>query len=396
MILMDGVLRETDVSITVFHGMEGLESLRDAWDEIVSGMSRRHFFHLWEWHHSYLKWLEPDPDNMMFFLFTNGETPVAVFPLRFARISLGGLKLRALTFPSHDHTAICDIVCHRDALKLPLFQLLVQHLRNERESWDVIHLPHMLEDSCAIAAIQEHPPSAFLIKREGGCDCLGVTETYDSLGLSGKFRYNLKRTRQHLNQLPGVRFTFAKAGLDLEAGLDAFMDVEASGWKGSQGAGTAIRLDPRLVSFYRELAGAFSSSGKVAINTLHAEGKCIAAQFCLLSDDTVYMLKIGYDEGYKRYAPGKHLVDLFIRQYMEDCTVKSINFVAQREWHADWRPKTIDISKLYVFNASLAGIAGFAALKLHEVLKKYYEEYIQPRIPKRILKRVGRASAGDR
>lgn len=392
---MQHLLRDEDVSITLFQGMEGLESLRDAWNEIVSGMTRRHFFHLWEWHHSYLKCLAPDPDKLMFFLFTKGEAPVAIFPLQFTRIPLGGLKLKALTFPSHDHMPICDIICHRDALQLPLFQLLVQHLRNQGESWDVIHLPHLLEDACAIKAIQQHPPSAFLFRREGGCDCIDVTGTYEALGLSGKFRYNLKRTRQHLNQLPGVRFTFAQDGLDLEEGLDAFLDVEASGWKGSQGSGTAIKLQPRLVSFYRELIGAFSVSGKVAINTLHADGKCIAAQFCLLSDDTVYMLKIGYDEGYKRYAPGKHLVDLFIRRYMENCTVKSINFVAEREWHADWKPKTISISKLYIFNASMSGIIGFAALKLHGILKKNYREHIKPRISKRILERMGKTSSSS-
>jgi hypothetical protein len=383
---MQHMLKDEDVSITFYQGMDGLDSLREAWNKIVSGMIRRYFFHLWEWYKCYLKCLEPDPNKILFFLFTKGETPVAIFPLQFTSIYLRGLKLRALAFPSHDHMPLCDIICHRDALELPLFQLLVQHLQKQQESWDVLYLPHLLEEACAIKAIQQHPPSAFLSRREGGCDCIDVTGTYEAYSqrLSGKFRYNLKRTRQHLNQLPGVRFTFAQEGLDLDEGLDAFMDVEASGWKGFQGTGTAIKLQPRLVSFYRELTNVFSVSRRVAINTLHADGKCIAAQFCLLTDDIVYMLKIGYHEDYKRYAPGKHLVDLFIRRYMENCTVKSINFVAQREWHADWKPKTIDISKLYIFNTSLAGIIGFVILKCYPILMKYYQIYIRPHLSRRI------------
>ena len=253
----------------------------------------------------------------------------------------------------------------------------------------MIHLPHLLEDACAITTIQQYPPSAFVLRPDGGCDFIDVTGTYEAyvLGLSKNLRRSLKRSKQYLKALPEVRITFAQDSPDLEDRLEAFMDVEASGWKGFQGTGTAIKLQPRLVSFYRELTRTFSVSGNVAINTLNVDGKCVAAQFCLLADDTVYMLKIGYDEDYKHYAPGKHLLDLYIQRCMENSTVKSINFVTDTEWHADWRPKTLDKSELYIFNTSLAGIIGSAFLKCHGVLQKNYRVHIKPRIPKRILER---------
>lgn len=391
---MRDVLKKMDISITVFLGMEGLESLRDTWEKVVSGMDHRRFFHLWEWHHSYLQCLEPDPNTLMFFLFTKRETPVAIFPLRFTKISLGGLQLKAVVFPSHSHMALCDLICHRDALHLPLFQLLSEYLQNQNKFWDVIHLPHLLEDACAITAIQQHPPSAFLLRRESGCDFIDMTGTYEAYvqGLSKNFRRSLKRAKQYLDELPGVRITFAQDGPDLEEGLDSFMDVEASGWKGSQGTGTAIKLQPGLVAFYRELTRAFSVSGKAAINTLNIDEKCVAAQFCLLTDDTMYMLKIGYDEDYKHYAPGKHLVDLFIQRCMKNRAIKDINLVTDAEWHADWRPTTLDISELYIFNASLAGIIGFALLKCHGVFQKNYRVHIKPRIPKRLLGWMERTS----
>lgn len=389
---MRHTLKDEEVSITLVQGMEGLESLKCVWNAIVSGMTRRHFYHLWEWHHSYLKWLEPTPGSIMYFLFKKGATPVAIFPLQSSNISLRGLKLKALAFPSHAHMPICDILCHRDALQLPLFQLLIEYLRNQGESWDVIHMPHLLEDACAITVIQGRPTAAFQLRREGGYDCIDVSETYEALELSGKFKYNLKRARQQLDRLPGVRFSFAQDGPDLEEGLKAFMDVEASGWKGSEGSGTAIKLEPSLASFYRELKEAFSVSDKAAINTLHADGKCIAAQFCLLTDDTVYMLKIGYDEAYKRYAPGKLLVDMFIRHYMENRMVKTVNFVAHREWHADWKPRTLDISALYIFNSSLAGRVGYVAMRLYGEVKNQYRAQIKPRIPKRMQEWIGKLS----
>ena len=392
---MDGLLKETDVSITLFQGMEGLESLRNTWDEIVSGMTRRHFFHLWEWHHSYLECLASDPNAMMFFLFTRGETPVAIFPLQFIKISLRGLILKTYTFPSHDHMMLCDLVCHREALLLPLFQLLSKHLRNQGKSWDLIQLPHLLEDACAIQVIDNHPPSTrFLLRHEGRCDFMDTTGTYEPFlsGLSKNFRRSLKRARQYLDELPEVQFTCTQSDPDLEEKLEAFMDVEASGWKGALGSGTAIKLHPDLRCFYRTLTHTLSASRKVSINTLTADGRCIAAQFCILLDHTAYILKIGYDEGYKRYAPGNLLVDFFIRRSMDGCTIKNINLITDAEWHGDWKQKSYDKSKLYLFNTTPAGLIGFVIMKSYPLFKKHYQAYIQPYLSKRIQEWIGRLS----
>ncbi len=391
---MQHLLEDEDVSITVFRGMEGLETICNAWEDVVLGMDHRRFFHLWEWYHSYLACLEPDSNAMMFFLFKKGEIPAAIFPLQFTKISLGGMKLRALAFPSHNHLLLCDLICHRDALHLPLFQLLSEYLRKQNQSWDLVQLPHMLEDACAIQVINNHPPSRFLLRHDGRCDFLDATGTYDSFlsCLSKNFRRNLKRARQYLDELPGVRFTFTQNGPELEERFEAFMDVEASGWKGALGSGTAIKLHPSLRCFYRTLARTLSPCGRVSINTLSTDGKCIAAQFCIRLDNTVYILKIGYDEGYKRYAPGNLLVDLFVKKSMGDCTIESINLITDAEWHVDWRPKAYDKSTLYLFNATPAGLIGFVILKAYPILKKHYQAHIQPHIPRSIQEWIGRLS----
>ena len=391
---MQHLSRDEDVSITLFRGIKGLESLRDAWNEIVTGMTRRHFFHLWEWHYSYLKCLAPDPDAKMLFLFKKGETPVAIFPLQFTKFFLGGLKLKTLAFPSHNHLLLCDLICHRDALHLPLFQLLNRYLRNHNQSWDLIQLPHLLEDACSIQVIHNHPSSRFMLKHEGRCDFMVTTGTYDSFlsGISKNLRRNIKRAKQSLDELSGVAFTFTQSGPELEEKLDAFLDVEASGWKGALGSGTAIKLHPDLQCFYRTLTRILSASGRVSINALTADGKCIAAQFCILLDDTAYILKIGYDEGYKRYAPGNLLVDLFVKRGIEDGTIECINLITDAEWHVDWRPSAYDKSTLYLFNATPAGLIGYAILKSYPILKKQYQAYIEPHLPRRIREWIGKLS----
>jgi len=391
---MQHMSKDDDVSITLFHGLEGVESLQSTWEDIISGMDRRRFFHLWEWYYSYLKCLAPDPGDLRFFLFKKGEAPVAIFPLQFAKISIGGLRLKALTFPPHDHLLLCDLICHRDALHLPLFQLLADHLRDQNQSWDLIQLPHLLEDACAIQVVHNHPPAKSLIKHEGRCDFLDATGNHESFlsGLSRNFRRNLKRAKQYLDEWPGYRFAFTQNGPELDERFEAFLDVEASGWKGALGSGTAIKLHPNLTCFYRMLGHKLSAAGKISINTLTADGKCIAAQYCILLDDTVYILKIGYDESYKRCAPGNLLVDLFLKRSMESGTVNNINLVTDAPWHEDWRPKSYAKSNLHIFNATPAGILGYVILRCHPIFKKHYQAYIQPHLPQWIQEWIERRS----
>ena len=385
-----------NVTITTFRGREGLDSLRSTWEEMVAGMPERHFFQLWEWYHGYLECLATDPQDLMFFLFTKGGTPAAILPLQSTPIRLGGLKLKGLAFPSHNHLLLNDLVCHREATQLPLFQLLSQYLRDQRQSWDLIRLPHLLEDACTLRIINNQPPPRFLLQHEGRCDFMDTSGTYDLFlaGISRNFRRSLKRTRQYLDELPGVQFAFTQEGQDLEEKLEAFMDVEASGWKGAQGVGTAIKLHPSLRCFYQTLTRTLSASGKVSINTLTTDGKCIAAQFCLRLDDRVYILKIGYDEAYKRYAPGNLLVDLFIKRCMEDCLIKNVNLITDAEWHRDWKPQSYERSALYLFNASPGGLLGLVVMKGHRILKQKYAAHIQPRLPKRLQEYIGRLSHG--
>lgn len=366
--------------------MEGLESLRDAWNEILSGMTHRRFFHLWEWYHSYLKCLAPDPNALMFFLFTKGKAAVAIFPLQFKKISLGGVSQKALAFPSHSHMQLCDLICHQDALHLPLFQILNGYLGNQNISWDLIQLQHLLEDAGAIQVINNDPSSMFLLTHEGRCDFLDTTATYESFqsNLPKKFRWSLKRAKKELDELPGLQFAFTQNGPELEERFEAFMDVEASGWKGALGSGTAIKLHPNLICFYQTLARSLSACGRLSINTLDADGKCIAAQFCIVLDHNAYVLKIGYDEGYKRYSPGNLLVDLYMKRCIEDRTIESINLIADAEWLVLWRAKSYEKSNLYLFNTTPAGLIVFAILKSIQTFRKQYQAYIKPHLPKRL------------
>ena len=387
---LSGSVDITGVSIIPYQGMNGLEALREKWKDVLSGMTRRRFFHLWEWHHSYLECLETEPDAMFFFLFSEGDTPVAVFPLRLSTISKFGVRFNRWTFPSHNHLLLSDIICREDAIALPLFQIFTRYLRRRKMPWDVICLAHLLEDACAVRVLRTHANPKTLLQTEGRCDFTDTVGGYETLSpkLSRNFRKSIKQARKHLYQLPDIAVTFAAGRQQLEDGLEAFMAVESSGWKGLSGTGTAIALHPELVRFYRELTRSLSVSGHIRINTISAGERCIAAQFCIVEDDAVYMLKIGYDEAYRRCAPGKILNELFIQKCMADSDINFINYVTDAAWHKDWSPESYTKSLCYVFNGSAAGMLGLMGLKLSDIVKDVYQRRLKPRISEKIQKRV--------
>jgi CelD/BcsL family acetyltransferase involved in cellulose biosynthesis len=110
-------------------------------------------------------------------------------------------------------------------------------------------------------------------------------------------RYRRKMARDHT-----LEIALATEPDDLEAELDQGFHVEASGWKGRQG--TAILSSPETAAFYRNVAEAFHARGELRLSSILLDGEAAAFDFCLLSGRRLYLLKTGYDERFRTYAPG--------------------------------------------------------------------------------------------
>jgi len=110
-------------------------------------------------------------------------------------------------------------------------------------------------------------------------------------------RFERKMARDH-----DARFFLVEAPRDLEAELAAGFRVEASGWKGS--AGTAIVSRPETERFYREVARAYAANGGLRLSAITLDGTLVAFDLCLLSKGRLHLLKTGYDEKFRRLAPG--------------------------------------------------------------------------------------------
>lgn len=159
----------------------------------------------------------------------------------------------------------------------------------------------------------DHPLAEALLK---GARHVRVLKTWQraALDLSGDFdgwmasnfdhkrRKELKRLKARLAEHGRLELDELAPGGDLRPHVSAFLQVEASGWKGARGTAIASNADAAkglsagLEAMHRE--------GKVRFWTLRLNGAPVASLFALVNGGDAVLGKIGFDENFARFSPG--------------------------------------------------------------------------------------------
>jgi CelD/BcsL family acetyltransferase involved in cellulose biosynthesis len=345
------------VSIKTYRGLRGFNEIAAEWESITNVMEHKRFFHLVEWYRCYLNALEDEPDKVLFTVVYLDNSPEAIFPLKISYQRVLGLKMRVLQLPSHPHMCLNDFVVANQERAKTYVPLVLKHLKEIPDiAWDYIYLPRVLEESSAAIALSEQSNILAVQRSCGQCDYLAV-RPYNVIfqGFSTTFRNNLRRAKKRAEHLGKITYTSASKSLELEAAYKAFLDVEASGWKGNKGIGTAIKLDKRLEHFYRLLMESYSKLDGCEIHIMWHDDKPIAVEFSLITDGTLYTLKIGYDENYASCSPG-HLLREYLMKYCGERRGLSFNnLITDASWHSQWKPKSYNVSHYYICRQTVRG-----------------------------------------
>jgi CelD/BcsL family acetyltransferase involved in cellulose biosynthesis len=362
----------------IFQGAAELTAIREDWRRVTSAMDKPRFIHLYEWYESYLNTLS---DSTVYFVLARSKgAPVGVIPLVISPQRFAGTKLRGLSLPHNPHMLLCDAPLTNEGADHNTVRELITYLRRQRRiQWDVLFFPNLLEDSRLLSALNAGAAALRISEIQTRCNYLPCLQP-DELAarFSGNFRGNLRKARNKLAKLNRVEFISARNRPEIDLALDEFLAVEASGWKGAVGEISAINLDGRVSSFYRSLTENFSRIGACEINLLRAEGRCIAGQFCLVTGDTSYILKIGYDESYAQVAPGSMLLEHTIQRYLREGAIKYVNLLTDTPWHSCWRPLSYAVSRAWVFNITSAGLAAYSLLRAKETSSYTYRHWLKP------------------
>jgi CelD/BcsL family acetyltransferase involved in cellulose biosynthesis len=152
-------------------------------------------------------------------------------------------------------------------------------------------------------------------------------------------RKEIQRLERRLAESGRLEFSELSPDQDPLPWIDAFLALEASGWKGRDG--TALAADPEQRRFFREGAAALAAEGRLWVLGLSLEGEWIALKCNFLAGRGGFAFKIAYDEKFSRFSPGVLLeIETISRlhqrpeiEWMDSCAVAD-HFMANRLWTA--------------------------------------------------------------
>jgi CelD/BcsL family acetyltransferase involved in cellulose biosynthesis len=123
-------------------------------------------------------------------------------------------------------------------------------------------------------------------------------------GRSRNLRSQVGRRRRNLEKEGELALREVRGGETLERDLEAFFALEAAGWKGETGTGTAIASDPALLALYGGFARDAAERGWLRLYLLELDGRPIAADYGCAYEGTGFLIKTAFDEELGRLAPG--------------------------------------------------------------------------------------------
>jgi len=331
--------------VKVFKGSTGYTEIYDDW-LMLSKRCATHFLHYPFWYGAELV-SSPDKHSDVFFVAVyDGEKLVAVIPLERVKLEKYGLSLPVVELFYSNEMGVCDITAEiplsdvvtdiQDALKKSTGFFLCIKTQGIPE--------HSLFDKKELTfgdSYKKHSHQSKYIEFPLGSEAFW--SSYNS-----KFRRNLKRKLSKATSQGELRLVSENSKAKLPEAFEIFLSVEGSGWKGKDR--TSIELQTDKLNYYQYLLKHYGQEGLCHINLLYLSEKCIAAQFSILVGQTLYLLKIGYDEGYADISPGHILLQKLVDYGCETNKFGRISFVTGVSWIDRWKPLKENINVSYFFS----------------------------------------------
>lgn len=231
---------------------------------------------------------------------------VGLFPLH--RGSYRGLPVAQVSLWEHMHCFLTTPLVARDAVA-PALEAFLEYLAGERASlieWGVLGADGPIYE--ALCGCLERRGLPFHETRSFERAVLERAESaaqFLEANLKKSRRKSLRRNRRKLEEEGAVGTRRLGVDEDPLPWIEAFLAIEASGWKGREG--TALQQSPEQRRFFVAAALELARHGKLAMLGLTLDDRFIAMQcnFRTAGDSGgSFSFKMAYDETFARFGPG--------------------------------------------------------------------------------------------
>jgi CelD/BcsL family acetyltransferase involved in cellulose biosynthesis len=357
-----------------------IDALEDEWSDLVAtGEYSEPFFQPY-WFRAFSQAFHENKPTP-FVIVRQGKYLKGILPLMRSRRFWGKIPARSLRSLSGIHSCRFDFICdprHRDAIAESAWRTL-----EEDTSWNVIEAHNVPEGSGFEALMRHADRAGYLVARWPTLLSpylnVPIGEKDGLQNCPVRYRKDRKRLESRLRQLRQEGEVSFEVLNDCDEELfQEFLALEGAGWKGK--AGGAIACDPTIIDFYREALSRAASRGHVRMCALTLNGRRIAMELALVTENRCYSPKVAYDETLSRFGPGQLLVRHII-QDLADKGIERYDLLGPRARHkALWAGEVRPHANCFIFRPNLAGTAYYLlAARLAPILKRAkYKRYGDP------------------
>ena len=353
-------------------GLDGLRALREPWRLLHESAD---LYARYEWHLACATRLLGDFSSLAYIQVLAGERTVAIVPAIAGRSAVPCLRgLRILGPGLHEHLELADFPLAADVRIEEVAAALRDALAAWPARWDALYWPRVLSSSNALRLARALDVPTLITVRPP-CDTLDTRRPFPDLmaGLSKNLRASLRKSQKRLEQSGGWRIA-----RNSDTAYEAFLAIEASGWKGKADARSAIALDPAARAFYSNLLELSCPDFSPEVALLERDSAPIAAQFSVCVNGCRHILKIGYQESEARFSPGQVLMAAVL-EAASGGALKSINLVTDEPWHQAWRPSAEPAYRVVAFRERWRATLYRACTALRSVAKSALQSRQRPR-----------------
>lgn len=365
-------MQVNNVEIKEYKGIRGHGKIRHEWQAILDTMPHYNFFHTWEWYYSYLHNLDKSPDKTEFHVVFLEKKPIAIFALKRQREKYFFFTLNMLEAPSHSHMDLATFAVTNYS-QTGLYHLFIDHLNQHTTTkWDALRVGKILGADNIYQEIKANKTTSIIkVKHTNSsymkCD---ADTNHLNINLPKKFHRNIRRLKKRALTIGKVIYFYEKERDRLNDAFEIFLKLEASGWKGQTGTGSAIILNDQVKNFYFSLIDQFSKDSRCQINLIKIGESYAAGQFCLIANGVLSILKIGFNEKFKDIAPSNLLLFDLLQKCQLDPEINTVSLTTGPLWAKRWHPENLDVYNLFMFNKTIKGIILYFLLFCKERLKK--------------------------
>lgn len=249
----------------------------------------------------------------------------------------GRMKLVHVETWLHYHSFLGTPLLRRGE-EIAAWTAMLAALDASRWSKGLIHLTGLVEHGpahvallAAAKALGRPCSTVHRIERAALASDLSPTDYYEA-HVRKKKRKELKRLAARLDELGAVTWRRFAPGDDVAAWADAYLALEAKGWKGA--AGTALAADAATRRFFHAALAGASEAGRLDLLGMDLDGRPIAMLVNFLSSPGGFAFKTAFDEDYARFSPGVllqienlNLLDRPHLHWIDSCAVENHSMI---------------------------------------------------------------------